>query len=145
MALSQRNHNTACRIICQPAQQTARIQNEPTQNELTPHPGFRRFLLALLPAALFLSSFAGGQTASVQTSAPAPQQVDPRYLAWSSFKIGASVTTKTVQEKNGKTDYTNERTENAVLPRRHTVRFGFCFHHHPGRRGQEPNHRQINR
>jgi hypothetical protein len=74
-------------------------------------PASAALLLALLPAALFLSSFAGAQTASVPTSAPASQQVDPRYLAWSSFKVGASVTTKVVQEKNGKPDYTNERSE----------------------------------
>jgi hypothetical protein len=74
-------------------------------------PASAALLLALLPAALLLSNFAGAQTASVPTSAPASQQVDPRYLAWSSFKVGASVTTKVVQEINGKMDYTKERTE----------------------------------
>jgi hypothetical protein len=72
--------------------------------------------IVVMAAAVVAARGAGAQGAAAtrpaaSASAPASQPVDPKYLAWMSFKAGSSVTTKTVQEKDGKLDYTNERTE----------------------------------
>jgi hypothetical protein len=63
------------------------------------------------PASTASASAAVSAPDTAPAPAPASPPVDPRYLAWSSFKIGASVTTKAVQEMDGKPDYTSERTE----------------------------------